>query len=219
MRFRDFMSALSIAAALLVCGSTAQAVTLWDQSTIDINGPSIPASNSGGFNGLVVHSVNDVTVPASGWVVTKITQWYSCFNFNWIGGISQGYINVFPKTGGLPTQLPVAIQSPMSCVQDAAQTALLQQAVISISANVNIALPPGEYWIGLTPTRAASINGINQMWSSAMVGAPVASYDMLVANPTWANIRGNYDGAFMIEGELPVPAESNTWGGIKSLYR
>ena len=202
-------------AAMLVASSSASAMVLWDQSVITPAGAAIPNSNSPGFGGFVAHSVNDVTVPASGWHVTKISEWYGFFNSSWTG-ITQGFIYVQPKTGGLPTIAPVAVQSPMSAALDPAQSALLGQSVLKVSANVNLNLSAGDYWIGITPSASAGINGANLQWPSAQVGDAVATYQ----SGAWSHPAslGNEDGAFLIEGDVTVPVTPATWGSIKSLY-
>ena len=208
-------SVLTASLLAVALSAPAQAMILWDQSTIVPAGPGIAASNSPGFGGLFIHSVDDVTVPASGWVVAKITQYYSAFEPNWTG-ITQGFVNIQPKTGPMPTSNPVTVQSPMSCVVDAAQSALLGQTVFAVSATVNISLAPGDYWIGLTPTKSATLNGVNQMWPSAQVGDPVASFQSTVG--PWSNFYPGWDGAFKVEGDLPVAAQNSTWGNVKAFY-
>jgi hypothetical protein len=215
MSFRYGKASL-VAAVLLALGTNAHATVLWDQSTIVPAGPAVAASNSPGFGGVFTHSVDDVTVPATGWVVMKITQYYSAFEPNWVGGVTQGYINIQPKTGSLPTSNPVTVQSPMSAVVDAAQSAAVGQQVIAVSANVNISLAPGNYWIGLTPTKGATINGVNLMWPSAQVGDPVASFNGTTG--PWKDSYPGWDGAFKIEGDLPVPTQNTSWGNLKAYY-
>ena len=201
--------------SLMLLAPGAGAMVLWDQGTIVPAGPGIPSSNSPGFGGFVIHSVNDVTVPASGWHVTSITAFYGGFNSSWTS-LTQGYLYVQPKTGALPTLAPAVVQQPMSCVVDVPLSTLLNQTVYAVTANVNLDLVPGEYWIGIAPTASAGINGANRQWPSATVGDPVASYN--APNP-WANIVGNWDSAWIINGEITVPVETNGWGAIKSLYR
>jgi hypothetical protein len=203
----------------MATSSAAQAVVLWDQSTINPAGIGVLANHATGFNGFNAHSVNDVTVPASGWVVTKITQWYAGFDPNWISGITSGYLDVFPKTGPLPlaTDVPSAVQvAGWSCVQDPVRTAQLGQSVLEVSLTVNLNLPPGNYWIGICPRRSNSPFGANSMWASSAVGDPVAT--QLVPGP-WTSSAGGWDGTFRIEGEVPVPSESKSWGSMKALYR
>jgi hypothetical protein len=204
---------VALAVLLLGLAPAAGAVVLWDQMVLDLNGPGIANCNAPGFNGVVAYSVNDVTVPAPGWVITRITQYYSAFNAGWVGGVTQGLVYVQPKTGGLPTINPGGPLQPMS----AAHAGPIQgQPVIAVTASgLNIALNPGEYWVGITPNATAGINGANLQWPTAMLGAPVATY---AAPGPWANLYGAYDGTIRIEGDVPVPVEASTWGGIKSLY-
>jgi hypothetical protein len=207
--WKRFVLAVALSPFLLVSG--AGAVVLWDQSTFDLAGPGIANSNSPGFNGVVAYSVNDVTV-SSPWIITKITQYYSAFNAGWAGGITQGLVYIQPKTGALPTVVPAGALSPMS----GAFTSMQGQGVIAVSASgLNVQLAPGSYWIGITPNASAGINGVNLQWPAATTDAPVATY---VSPGPWSNNYGNYDGAMLIEGDLPVPVAPSTWGGIKSLF-
>jgi hypothetical protein len=203
-----------VAIALLSCalGSQAGAVVLWDQSTLDLNGPGIANSNSSGFNGFVAYSVNDVTL-SSNCVITRITQYYSAFNSSWLN-LTQGRVYIEPKTQSLPTVAPGGGSLiPMS----AASATIQGQPVIVVTASgLSIPLSPGEYWIGITPTAGAGINGANLQWPAAMVGTPVATF-FSPAGP-WNNTYGSYDGTLLIEGELPVPVAPATWGGVKSLF-
>ncbi len=207
--------AVTVALGLLLgLAVSANAAVLWNQSTIDPNGSGIASSVTTGFGGGSVYSVNDVTVPASGWVITRVTQYYSGFNTGWVGGITQGYLTIIPKSGALPTGTPSSSLIPMSGSWDIPQSTLLGQDVMDVVANVNIALPPGDYWIGLAPKATAGINGINQVWPAAMVATPVATY----APAPWANYYGNYDMSQLIEGDFPTPAKGSTWGAVKALY-
>lgn len=207
--------AVSAALGLLLgLAASANATVLWDQSTIAPAGPGITSCYASGFGGAIAYSVNDVTVPASGWVITKVTQYYSGFNAGWVGGITQGYLTIIPKSGSLPTGTPSTTLIPMSGSWDAAQTALLGQDVMDVVANVSISLPPGDYWIGLSPKATAGIDGINQVWPAATVGAQVATY----SGSSWSNAFGNWDMSQLIEGDFPTPTQSTTWGALKALY-
>lgn len=200
--------------ALTTLAAVASADVLWDQSTIDPAGPAIVGSNSPGFGGFVAHTVNDVTVPAEGWHVTSITQYYGGFNYSWTN-LSQGYVNIKPKTGALPTGGVSAVQVPMSCVISGD---LDGQPIFAVTAALNLDLVPGEYWVGLTPSAPAGIDGADLMWATAQVGAPVATY---MAPGPWDNFYGGYDSTFRVDGytNAPVPAAKTTWGRIKSMYR
>ena len=203
---------------VLLLASSASAIVLWDQGTIVPAGPGITNSRSpGGIGGFIMHSVNDVTVAAPGWHVTKITQFYSGFNPNWTG-ITLGYVNVQPKTGALPTANPVAVTSPMSCVADAARSAALGQTVFAVSANVNINLPAGDHWIGITPQFNNSPLGINLQWPAALVGDPVATFNVNTVGP-WMNNYPGWDGTLILEGDITVSVEEKAWGSVKALFQ
>jgi hypothetical protein len=200
-------STITLSLLLSLIAGASGAMVLWDQSVFDPNGPGIANSHSPGFNGFVIHSVNDVTVDAT-WNVQSITQYYSSWNFNW-GSISTGYLHIAPKTGALPTFNPTTdVQVPM--------TATLVDGVFVVSATgLNIDLAAGEYWMGITPVAPAGISGANLQWAAPIVGDAIASHE----NGAWHNYYAGYDGAILVEGERPVSVDSSTWGSIKSLYR
>jgi len=204
--------AVALCALFLTAATAAQAITLWDQSAIslDPNAPSIANWKATGFGGGIVHSVDDVTVSGMAWHVTSITEYYSTWNPNWTS-LTQGYLHVWPKTGALPTQNPTVdpIVS-MTCVDTGDPN-----GVFAITASgLDLTLPPGDYWIGITPIASAGAFGANNQWPALnTIGAPVASYDT-----AWHNYYGNYDGAMKVEGDLPTPTSNTTWGRIKTLY-
>jgi hypothetical protein len=212
----SYVKFITVAALTLALAGSANAVVLWDQGTIDPSGPAIPNSHSSGIGGFNTRAVNDVTIPGGGWIVTKITQYYSGFDPNW-PALSTGRLYVEPKTGPLPTVTPNTTIIPMSCVVDPVRTALLNQTVHAVSANVNLNLPPGDYWIGISPIRSLSPFGGNQQWATIKVGDPIARFNM-PAGP-WGNASGNWDGTIVIEGEAVVPVEGTSWSGIKALLQ
>lgn len=205
---------LVFAAAALLAQVAVAGDILWDQTTLDYAGPGIANSDSPGFGGFTIHGVNDVTVDGCGWIIESITQYYSTWNMDWPSAVTQGYLHVFPKTGPLPTDDPTASPVvPMTCVQ-------AHPDYLAITASgLNIALDPGEYWIGITPMGPAGMFGANLQWPTAVMGVDVASYD--VAFPAWTNMYAGYDGTLLIEGVDGGPSanEVASWGLIKSLYR
>jgi hypothetical protein len=196
--------------SLLSLASTPGAEVLWDQSTLDLNGPGIANSYSPGFGGFVIHGVDDVTVTGSGWTVESITQYYSSWNFDWPGAVTTGYLHIAPKTGALPTFDPTTdVQVPMTA-------AFLNGDVITVTASgLSVPLAPGDYWIGITPVAPAGISGANLQWPAQPVGVDMASYD----GTAWTNFYPGWDGAMTVEGMRPVSVDEASWGGIKSLYR
>jgi hypothetical protein len=202
-----------LALALSTLATAAGAAVLWDQSTIDPNGPGIVGSYSPGFGGFVAHTVNDITVPAEGWHVTSITQYYAGFNYAWTN-LTLGYVNIQPKSGALPTAAVSAVQVPMSCVISGDYQG---QPIFAVTAALNLDLVPGSYWVGLTPIAPAGLDGANLMWATTTIGSPVATF--LSPGP-WDVFYGDYDSTFRVEGDVnaPVPTAATTWGRLKAMY-
>ena len=195
---------------------TAHADVLWDQSTLDPNGPGIANSESPGFGGFVVHGVNDVIVDGNGWNVDSLTLYYSTWNFDWQTDVVDAYLHVFPKTGALPTEDPtLSALVPVTVVFGSDEVEYL-----AITASgLDLDLAPGEYWLSLTPRGPAGVFGANLQWPAVATGDDVALY--IVDSPEWIAPYPGYDGAFLVEGTPlnPTPVEATTWGAIKSLYR
>ena len=196
------------------------AAVLWDQSAISFSSsaPGIANSYYTGFGGGPFYALNDITVGGAGWNVTTITEYFS----DWAGvdmnvKAPTGYLIVMPKTGAVPTGTPTTTTVPLTWV-DTAQSG--QGVYVMTAAGLNLDLLPGDYWITVAPVqRLDSFNGNNSGWPAlSVVGSPVATYD-----GSWAdhNIYGNYDSAFMLEGSLllPTAAKTQSWGGLKALYR
>jgi hypothetical protein len=211
MNLKYTKMAAMLCGLLLTAASSAQAVVLWDQSTIDYAAPvSVANWKASGFGGGTNHSVDDVTVTGSPWHVTSITEYYATFNQAWTS-MTQGYLHVWSKTGPMPTNNPTLdTLVPMTYVITSDPNGV---ATVTASG-LNLTLPPGDYWIGITPIATAGLNGVNNQWPAlGQIGSPVATYDT-----SWHNFYGNYDGAMKVEGDLPTPTVNTTWGQIKALY-
>jgi hypothetical protein len=204
-------------AALLVClASAAGAAVLWDQSALDPNGNSIPNSKSPGFGGFTIYSVNDITVPASGWVINSISSYWSDWNYSWYsGGAPTGYLIIMPKTGSVPVGTP----STSTVVALTWVDGAVGPNIGTMTAGgLNVPLVPGDYWITVSPIGPAGIDGANLQWpSTTHLGSDVSAFD----TGAWHAYNPGEDGAFKIEGQSndPTPSLHSTWGSIKALYR
>jgi hypothetical protein len=202
---------------LLALAAAAQAAVLWDQSAIDFS-PTAPGIADGRFTGLggyTDYSVNDVTVPASGWVVTTITEYFSDWQgVNMNTKAPTGSLIVVPKSGSLPSGTPGTTTVSLTWV-DTSQSG--QGVYVMTAANLNLSLAPGDYWITVAPTAPVdNFNGNNLQWPSLLQGSAVATFN----GTSWSNLYGSRDGAFRIDGTLgPTATHNGTWGAIKSLYR
>jgi len=211
---------------LVVCAALfavpAKSDTLWDQSAIDetIGGFFNSISGNPPF-GLTYYVVNDVTVPASGWMVQSIKVRFSGVSATWGGGISQGRLVVYPKVGSLPlnTENPGTLSMvPMS---GAFITGGVNNYWDVTASGLNLALLPGDYWIGITPAAPAGFFGPETQRAAAVhVGDDAATWNAHASPLAWATNAGK-DGNILIIGTpgLPTPTAPSTWGAIKKLYR
>ena len=207
--------------AMLAVTSVASADTLWDQSAINdqVGGYFNSISGSPPF-GLTTYTANDVTVGPAGWQVQSITVRFSGISATWGVGIAQGRITLEPKTGALPVGNPhINAFVPMTATFVSTGTANYWDVTAS---GLNLALIPGDYWIGITPTAPAGRFGPETQRAAAVqVGDATSSYDPFVAVPAWTVVASGRDGNILITGThgLPTASESSTWGSIKRLYR
>ena len=218
MYLRHPRVALALAMFLVSVAATANAALLWDQSAISFStsAPGIMNYNFTGVGGYQIFSANDVTVPAGGWTINTITEYWS----DWQGvdmnvKSPAGNLIIVPKTGSLPAGVPTTTSVALTWV-DTAQSG--QGVYVMTCAGLNVTLPAGDYWITVAPNgRVDNFFGNNQMWPSNMQGDPVATW----YGGVWADLYGNWDGAFKIEGISggPTPTQSSSWGMLKALYR
>jgi hypothetical protein len=212
---------IAVAFGMLLLGlaTAASADVLWDQSAISFS-PSAPGIINGkfsGFNGGTDYSVNDVSVPAQGWTITTITEYFS----DWEGVNMQtkaptGNLIVMPKVGSMPSGIPTTTTVNLNWV-DTVQNG--QGVYVMTAAIANLPLSPGDYWITVSYLAPADpFNGNNLQWPALNhSGADVATFN----GTTWSNLYPGYDAAFKIEGTLgaATPTARTSWGSLKALYR
>ncbi|MBU0743525.1 hypothetical protein KKG45_08055 [bacterium] len=208
-------------AALALLAGVASAADLWDQTGFDPWGAGFFNVAAGGPPfGMTVYTVNHVTVEADNqWTISSISTYYSALDPGWGGSISQGYVNVFSKTGPLPIDgvddPSAGMLVPMSAVLD------VDHFVVTASG-LNITLNPGEYWIGMTPMAASGPMGPEiHLSTTSFYGDASASFDQYAfpGPPAWFNFNPGVDAAILIQGNLIVANEEMVWGELKSLYR
>jgi hypothetical protein len=217
MDMNKMRKSAAMLAVLLMVASSASAMTLWDQSDYDVVNPGFFNSDSGSPPfGLTYYTVGDVTVD-NVWMVTSISQFYSGLDPFWADGIFQGYVCVFPKTGTLPVD---GVDDPANCDLVPMTGVFNGDHILVTAPNLNISLNPGEYWIGITPIAASGPFGPEyQLPTTSVVGDASASWDAFgFPAPMWMNFVPGADGSLLIEGEIAVPNDSQSWGAVKSIY-
>ncbi len=207
------LSLIALAMTLFLATS-AGAVVLLDQSDYDASVPGFLNAVAGGppFGG-TSYSVNDISVDGTGWIITDISTYYNGTGF--FESVSEGYLNISPKTGDLPTE------DPNNDVLIPLTLTLVAPDTYEVTATgLNIELSPGEYWIGVTPIAGGLYDGIH-MASSTLIGDATPSFDPNgMPAPMWSVWNPGVDAAMLIIGlDDVVATEDVTLDGIKSLYR
>ncbi len=138
----------------LSCSAFAGADILWDQSTLDPNGVGLANQEFSDFPTYSTYIVSDIVVTAP-WHVGRMTQYYvnGSSTPNW-SGLTQGRLNIFPKTGSLPgagNDPGTGIVVPITVASGSLNPV--------VTASLNLDLNPGNYWIGLTPLTAFGTHG------------------------------------------------------------
>ena len=219
MSLRHARNTAALGLLLLSLAGAAQAAVLWDQSAISFS-PSAPGIYNGkftGFGGSTSYCVNDVTVPAGGWTISVITEYFSNQTFADMQLTApNGNLIIMPKTGTMPVGTPTVTTIPLTWT---ATTQGIQAVYVMTTGNLNLNLAAGDYWITVSPiTPVDNFNGNNLQWPALNhYGADVATFN----GAAWVSYYPGYDGAFMIEGVAggATPTKAGTWGSLKALYR
>jgi hypothetical protein len=203
-----------IMALVLMAGAANAQDILWDQTA------GYESWSQGFFNviggsgpwGMSAYTCNDVIVPAGGWTMDSVKVYYDALDEGWAGTITDAWLFIEPKTGGMPTGDPTAdaILVPATCT-------LLANNFLEVQAGtLGMVLPEGEYWVGLTPI-APTADNIHV--SVAGMGGESPTFDSNGFPPGWAVWSPGLDGAMLIEGFMAVATEDVSLGSVKALYR
>ena len=218
---------LVAASALLLTtlATSAHAVTLWDQSNWNTNtegsvnlGSNACSQISGNTR---VHTTSDVHFDTDVHI-TAITVYETFGN---VQAATQAYLWIAPKTGPMPTALSTDLYNAANLKPMTATTVTngSVQAVAVKCSGLNISLPAGDYWISLTPRHNLGLfpYSVHLITSSAVVGDPTAAIEACTSNTNWYYpLAPNlYDYSIKVEGDLPVPTLSQSWGRLKMIYR
>jgi hypothetical protein len=212
-------------ALLLSLASTAGAVVLWDQSNWDPAGEgsvNLSSNSCSQISGNTkVHMANDVHFSAPVHITTVRT-------YETQGNVqtaTQAYLYIAPKTGPLPTDASSVLEvaANQHPITSATETINGNTAVVVTMANLNIDLPAGDYWVSMTPRHNLGIfpYSVHLITTGPVIGDPTAVIVACTVNSSWLYPLdpNRPDYAIKIEGSLPVPAISTSWGRVKQIYR
>jgi hypothetical protein len=216
-----------LTATLMLVANSAMAIVLWDQSNLVANGDgslNLASNSCSQISGNTrIHNTSDVSFPQPV-ILTKITIFESAGN---VQAATQAYLSILPKTGPFPTVPSDSLYNPSHLVNITA-TPVTQNGLscIAVSCTLNKVLPAGDYWISLTPRHNRGIfpYTVHHYTQGPIIGVPTRAIDACTVNSNWFtplesfNPAG-FDYSIRVEGDFPVPANSSTWGRLKTIYR
>ena len=181
---------------------------LWDQSDYDEGATAFVDQVFDDFPDFDSYLVTDIDTGGDSWVIDSVVTFFTNGNGWADAGVTQGRLNVFPKTGDLPDGAddPGAGQVVDIIILDLGGT------IAVIASGLKVELAPGEYWVGLTPI--ANFGAFGQEFHR---GAPIIAVDTAWRNPgggfgvggEWSTTGvlgagwiGAFDAAIAITGEI-----------------
>ena len=219
---RPFAFALSLPLAFLA--TSAGAAVLWDQSSWHAQEGSVNLNSSSCSQisgNTKAHVANDVHFDTP--VVIKTVRIYETTGN--VQAATSAYLWIAPKTGPVPTEAASVVTAVANQKPITSTTEIIggNTAVVVTCANLNIALPAGDYWVSLTPRHSLGTfpYSVAKVVTTGIVGDPSRVLVACTENSNWLLplAPAEWDYAMKIEGDQPVPAVDKTWGGIKAIYR
>jgi len=188
--------------------ATANAALLWDQSNVNTGINAFVDQEFDDFASYSSYMVSDVV--STGWTVQSVSVYFTNNMGNW-AGVTQARLNIFAKTGNLP----VAGDDPTAGSTVGVSLTNLGSSWEITASGLNVNVPAGDWWIGLTPLtnfgsqgqefhQAAPIIGVDTAWRNPAGGFGLGTAWQTTAalGPDWIGV---YDGAFKVEGIVPAP--------------
>jgi len=210
---------------LVLAATAAGATVLWDQSnwsTTNEGSLNLASSSCSQISGNTkVHTACDVHFD-SPVTITTIRIYEERGN---VEAATTAYLWITPKTGSLPTESSSLIETAANIVPITIsyETKGAVTGVIVSASGLSRSLPAGDYWVSLTPRHSLGTfpYTVHYITTGPIVGDPTCAIVACTVNSNWTNplAPNTYDYAIKIEGDQPVPAESQTWGGIRAMYR
>jgi len=165
-----------LASLVLLPVTRANADVLYEATTLNSDGGGLNATSWPSLNdGLIL--VDDITVPASGWTINEVSNFFSMLGSPTATG---AYLVVFPKSLGQinPFDYKTEVTVTMSSETFTDPTNGESRDTYRIdAAGLNLQLAAGEYWIGLSPFADAYSNSWMAWGSRTTNGDKAICYD------------------------------------------
>ncbi len=188
----------------------ADAVALWDQSGFDPYLNATVDQEFGDYGSYSTFAVDDFTTGGQSWNVSSVTTYFTDINGGWNANITTGKLQVFSKSGALPSnggdiapEYKVAVT-----LTDGGGYWIVNADTSGIAELQGI---NGDYWIGLTPTadfgkfgQEFHLNLDGFYGENAAIRNPGGSFGF---GTDWASntVIGGLETAYKLEGDV-VPA-------------
>jgi uncharacterized protein (TIGR03382 family) len=195
--------------AVVGFATAASAAVLWDQSNYDTAQNALVDQEFDDYPTYSSYMVMDVV--STDWVVDSISVFFtSDYSGGW-GGVNQARLNVFDW---VPGNLPLGGDDPTAGTVVPVTLTEQGDATWKITASgLDLAMPAGNYWVGLTPLtnfgsqgqefhRPAPIVGDNTAWRNPGGSFGYGSdWNYVYVLGYW---QDEFDGSILIEG-VPAP--------------
>ena len=148
---------------------------LWDQGNYAVGAGAFVDQEFDDFPDFDSYLVTDIDTGGDDWVIESVTTFFTNENAWADADITQGRLNIFPKTGDLPdndADDPGAGKVVDITIIDLGDT------IAITAADLSIELAAGEYWVGLTP-----LANFGQFGQEFHRGAPIIGVDTAWRNP------------------------------------
>lgn len=225
LRHTRLVAAASV--LLLSLASAASADVLWDQSNWDPSGEgslNLSSTSCNMINGNTkLHTASDVHF-AQGVNISTVRIYETDGN---AAGATQAYLWISSKTGPMPTESNALVNNAANLVNitSAYEVVGSEAALVVTASGLNIDLPPGDYWVSLTPRHSLGFfpYSVHRVTTGPVIGAPTVGIVACTVNSDWfiPLAPNSYDYAIKIEGTINgvVPTLPSTWGRLKTQYR
>ena len=135
-------------AATMAIGGTASADILYHNP---VGAGTAIDEEFGDFPTYSTYLVADINIPNPGFTITQVTAYFTINGA--FGGVPTGRLHLFPKIGGLPVGSDDPAVSMSVPVSYDINTGILT------TVGLNLDVPAGDYWIGLTPQAEFGVHG------------------------------------------------------------
>ncbi|MGD8450776.1 MAG: hypothetical protein PVJ57_03060 [Phycisphaerae bacterium] len=205
MKMTGHAAAMAVLAVVVSLATNASADVLYDSTVFNAVGGGLTSTTWTDVDaGFIL--MDDISVPAGGWVIDTVSNYFGTLNSP---TATTANLVVFPKALGEVNAMDFAIEVPITVetlVLTDSETGWSRYVEKVDASGLNMALAPGDYWIGMSPIEAAPPTGWTAWGSYAANGDRPIWYS--IGTNTYEPLFGLWNGPdqmLQIQG-VPEPA-------------